>query len=115
MDKIYLFYIAIGIIALIIIGFVVSFLRRRSGGDAESQQLYVGNLAYKVVERDLRKIFSQYGRISHLKIVKDRHNGRSKGFGFVTFEGANEADAALAAHGEQVLGRNIVVRIAKPR
>ncbi len=53
--------------------------------------------------------------IEQVRIVRNYGSGRSKGFGFVTYRNANEAKNALVAHGEKFQGRNIVVRIAKPR
>lgn len=86
------------------------------GGDGvENAQVYVGNLSYRVHERDLRQCFEKYGTIAHLKVVKDRDTGRSKGFGFVTFETFDQAKKALVVHGEPLFGRNLVVRLAKPR
>ncbi len=112
----------IAIIIIFAITLLVIIMRRRSQSgsaasynDAESQQLYIGNLSYRVHERDLRDFFSQYGEITHLKVVKDRDTRRSKGFGFVTFATADEANNALVAHGAEMSGRNIVVRLAKPR
>lgn len=89
--------------------------RGTSADAGEQSQLYVGNLAYRVHERDLRKLFASYGEITQIRVVKDRRSGRSKGFGFVTFETAKSANAALAVHGETLMGRNLVVRVAKPR
>ena len=86
-----------------------------AGGDGDNAQVYVGNLSYRVHERDLRECFQKYGAIAHLKVVKDRDSGRSKGFAFVTFENMAQAKKALALHGEPMFGRNLVVRLAKPR
>lgn len=115
--------ITIVIIAILVVLFPVFLLKRKSSSqgdsaahaDGDQTQLYVGNLAYRVHERDLRKLFGDYGDIASIRVVKDRRSGRSKGFGFVTFESAKSADSALAAHGESFMGRNLVVRIAKPR
>jgi RNA recognition motif-containing protein len=115
--------IIVAIIVILALAFLIRALRsrsRRSGGggqeaEGESSQLYVGNLSYRVHERDLRRFFSKYGEITHLKVVKDRETRRSKGFGFVSYASPNEANRALVAHGEMMSGRNIVVRLAKPR
>lgn len=79
------------------------------------EQIYVGNLHFKVREGDLRNFFNRFGQIQDLYIVKNRQNGRSKGFGFVTFDNPDDADNALAAHGEMMSGRNLVVRIARQK
>ena len=57
--------------------------------------IYVGNLDYKVEEGDLKEIFEEYGSVSSAKIIVDKFNGRSKGFGFVTMD--NDAEAKKAA------------------
>lgn len=116
--------IVAAIIILCLAVLVIARLRRRGGhgsstatGQSDtSTQLYVGNLSYRVHERDLRRFFSKYGEISHLKVVKDRDTRRSKGFGFVTFDTVKAAKAALqACNGVTMSGRSIVVRFAKPR
>lgn len=108
-------------IVIFVILLIIFFSARRRGGSSsgsgaeQNAQVYVGNLSYRVRERDLRSFFENFGEIAYIKVVKDRQTGRSKGFGFVTFETSDQADAALSAHGEEMAGRNIVVRIAKER
>ena len=110
--------IAAAVVFILLVIMLIS-MRRKGGSSRENSedgaQIYVGNLSYRVHERELRNFFSEYGEISRLKVVKDRNTGRSKGFGFVTFDTLKQAKEALAAHGEELLGRNIVVRIAKSR
>ena len=79
------------------------------------QQVYVGNLSYRVRERELRDYFSDFGDIDQIKIIKNRNTGRSKGFGFVTFASGSGAKKALDAHGTDFEGRALVVRMANPR
>jgi RNA recognition motif-containing protein len=45
--------------------------------------IHVGNLAFNVTEDDLRDLFSSFGEVSAVNIVKERSSGQSKGFGFV--------------------------------
>jgi RNA recognition motif-containing protein len=52
--------------------------------------IYVGNLSTSVNEEDLTKLFSGYGNISRVKIIKDAYTGVSKGFGFVEMTGKPE-------------------------
>lgn len=37
----------------------------------------------------MREFFSQYGKVIDSTVMLDRETGRSKGFGFVSFENAN--------------------------
>lgn len=87
--------------------------------DAQNQangaKLFVGNLNYAVTTDDLRELFSQHGNVVDCIVLSDKFSGRSKGFGFVTFETADEAQAALEALNEQDFqGRNLAVSIARP-
>ena len=78
--------------------------------------IYVGNLDYKVNENDLESLFSEYGTVSSVKIISDKYNGRSKGFGFVEMENDNEAKKAVSGlNGSSLKSRDITVNEAKPR
>jgi len=45
-------------------------------------------------ERDLKKIFNEYGEVESVQIVYDRYTGRSRGFGFVYFTSTRDATRA---------------------
>jgi len=78
--------------------------------------LYVGNLAYSVTEEDLKDVFSEFGELESVNIIKDKYSGQSKGFGFVEMPDNSEADKAIKAlNGSQLKGRPIKVNQAKPR
>ena len=78
--------------------------------------IYVGNLSYEVDENDLIEVFESYGTVSSSKIIMDRDNGRSKGFGFVTMENQEEANHAInELNGAVYEERDMVVNMAKPR
>lgn len=80
-----------------------------------NEQIYVGNLPYRMDESDLQGYFSRFGGIQTVKIIRNFKTGRSKGYAFVTYQSAKQAAKALAAHGRDLGGRSLVVRIAKPR
>jgi len=89
---------------------------RKSGGGGEGKTLHIGNLSYDTREQDLRDLFDSHGKLESARIVTDRDSGRSRGFGFVTYENANDAeDARKALDGRDLLGRDIRVEIAKDR
>ena len=78
-------------------------------------KLYVGNLSWGINDDQLRSHFAQIGEVVDAVVIKDRHSGRSKGFGFVEY--ANEADAQTAIeqfHETELDGRNLIVNIARP-
>jgi RNA recognition motif-containing protein len=59
--------------------------------------IHVTNLSVNIIEADLRKLFSAYGRIGSLVIVRDRLNGRSKGNAFVEMPVQSQAEQAIMA------------------
>jgi len=78
--------------------------------------IYVGNLSYQMTEGDLKVEFEKFGKVSKASIVKDKLNGKSKGFGFV--EMPDMAEAAIAIKkldGVSMKGRNLKVNEARPR
>jgi len=81
-----------------------------------TKKLFVGNLAYAMTDDQLTQIFSAYGQVVSVNIIKDRFSQRSKGFGFVEFATEEEAAAAMQAlDGSEQEGRNMVVKEATPR
>jgi RNA recognition motif-containing protein len=78
--------------------------------------IYVGNLDYRVDEKDLGDMFSEHGTVSSAKVIMDKFNGRSKGFGFVEMENEDEANKAIQElDGATFENRKITVNEAKPR
>ncbi len=78
--------------------------------------IYVGNLSWSMTDEDLNSLFSQYGCVSSAKILKDKMNGRSKGFGFVEMEDDEAAKTAIANLNEtDVQGRKLIVNESQPR
>ena len=78
--------------------------------------IYVGNLSWSMTDDDLSNLFTQYGSVSSAKILKDKMNGRSKGFGFVEMEDDEAAKTAIANLNEtEVQGRKLIVNESQPR
>jgi RNA recognition motif-containing protein len=79
-------------------------------------KLFVGGLPWATDEAGLAKAFSQFGNVTDARIICDRETGRSRGFGFVTFETEQEAEKARAAmDGNELEGRRVTVRQAEER
>jgi RNA recognition motif-containing protein len=78
--------------------------------------IFVAKLSYQTEEDQLRQVFENYGEVDTVKIVWDREQNRSKGFGFVEMPDDNEAKEAIEALNDSDLdGRTIVVKKAEPR
>ncbi|XP_061947314.1 glycine-rich RNA-binding protein GRP1A-like [Populus nigra] len=77
---------------------------------------FVGGLAWATTDQSLQEAFSQYGEIIDSKIINDRETGRSRGFGFVTFNNEKAMrDAIDGMNGQDLDGRNITVNEAQSR
>lgn len=75
--------------------------------DKKFTNIYVKNLSEAVTDEMLREIFSPHGAITSAVVMKDA-SGKSKGFGFVNFETAEAAAAAVdALEGKEVEGKAI--------
>ena len=76
---------------------------------------FIGGLASTVTEEHLKEEFKKYGIVGANVKVK-RYNGRSKVFGFVSFETEEGRQKAVdELHGKEVWGRQITVAPATPR
>lgn len=75
-----------------------------------SKKLFVGGLNFRTSEDGLREIFESVGTVAEVKIITDYETGRSKGFGFVTFENQDDAKEAISKFdGQEVDGRRVKV------
>ena len=82
-------------------------------GDVKT--LYVGNLPYRANETAIRKLFSDYGTVISVRLVKDKETGKRRGYGFVEMP-ESEARAAVAALNEtEYLQRTLKVREANDK
>jgi len=79
-------------------------------------RLFVGNLSYQTADTDLQDYFSQAGAVTSVNVMFDKMTGKSRGFAFVEFATAEEANKAVEQfHNKDFQGRALTVNIAKPR
>ncbi len=80
-----------------------------------TESIYVANLPWGTTERQLTELFARHGDVRETTIIRNRRNGRSKGFGFVDMPRPAARIAVGALHGATLDGRELTVRVAKPR
>jgi cold-inducible RNA-binding protein len=81
-----------------------------------AKKLFVGSLSWDTNDEGLNAAFSPFGEISEAIVISDRYTGRSRGFGFVTFEDDEAADKAIEAlNGTELDGRTIRVDVAQAK
>lgn len=77
---------------------------------------FVGGLSWSTSDRVLKEAFEKFGNLVEAKVVVDKESGRSRGFGFVTFDDRQAMDDAIEAmNGIDLDGRNITVDKAQPQ
>ncbi|CAN7008871.1 unnamed protein product [Brassica oleracea var. botrytis] len=86
------------------------------GGGGSGNRVYVGNLSWGVDDMALESLFGEQGKVVEARVIYDRDSGRSKGFGFVTYNSAQEVQNAIQTlNGADLDGRQIRVSEAEAR
>ena len=53
---------------------------------------FIGGLSPNTTTESIREFFAGYGKVVDATVMLDRETGRSKGFGFVTFEDTHDTE-----------------------
>jgi RNA recognition motif-containing protein len=78
--------------------------------------IFVAKLSYNTSEDQVRSAFESFGQVDSVKIITDKFDGRSKGYGFVEMPNDAEGLAAIDdLNDSEMDGRQIVVKKARPR
>ncbi|XP_044076601.1 cold inducible RNA binding protein a isoform X7 [Siniperca chuatsi] len=77
---------------------------------SDEGKLFIGGLSFETSEDTLASAFGKYGTIEKVDVIRDKETGRSRGFGFVKYDNAEDAkDALNAMNGKSLDGR--VIRV----
>lgn len=78
-------------------------------------RIYVGALSEETTEQDLQRFFSEFGSVTNAKIITDKQ-GRTRGYGFVTFKTIEEAQRVQELPCELILNeKKLIIRPAIKR
>ncbi|CAG9792713.1 unnamed protein product [Diatraea saccharalis] len=76
----------------------------------DSAWIFIGGLPYDLTEGDVISVFSQYGEIVNINLVRDKETGKSRGFAFICYEDQRSTILAVDnLNGIKILGRTIRV------
>jgi hypothetical protein len=110
-------------ISVAVVAFVCAFVAPLVGktnssdqeADANITTLYVGNLPYRANEAAVRELFSEYGQVQSVRLMKDKHTGKRRGFGFVEISSPDADKAISELNDSEFQQRTLKVREAKER
>ena len=88
---------------------------QESAVDFTTTTLYVGNLPYRANEMAIRTLFSEHGRVLSVRLMKDKHTGKRRGFGFVEMPEKDAQNAIQALNEQEFQDRSLKVREANER
>ena len=78
--------------------------------------IYVGNLSYEATDVTIREAFESFGEVTSARVIKDKYNGQSRGFGFVEMPASSQAQTAIKSlNGKEILGKQMNVNEARAR
>merc|ERR1719197_411682 len=80
-----------------------------------SKKIFVGAIAQGTSEEEFTQYFQKYGEITDSVIMIDKHTGRSRGFGFVTFAEASSVSSVLEHNEHELNGKRLDCKKATPR
>jgi RNA recognition motif-containing protein len=108
--------VAIAIFIIALVSPLISFDNSSESSIPDDvKTLYVGNLPYRANEAAVRELFSTIGHVHSVRLMKDKHTGKRRGFGFVEMS-ANDIDKAVETLNDQEFQqRTLKVREAKER
>lgn len=73
-----------------------------------SNKIFVGGISYTISEKELEEVFSKFGEVINVRIVRDYETGKSRGFAFIMFRDEESVDKAISLDntkiGERVVG-----------
>ena len=78
--------------------------------------IYVGNLSYEATDVTIREAFESFGQVTSARVIKDKYNGQSRGFGFIEMPAQSQAQTAIKSlNGKELLGKQLSVKEARAR
>jgi RNA recognition motif-containing protein len=80
--------------------------------DTTFTKIFVGGLPYHTTDESLKFFFQKFGNIEEAVVITDRTTGKSRGYGFVTMETKEQADAAILDPNPIIDGRKANVNLA---
>jgi len=85
------------------------------GDTGEMATLFIGNVAYKASEQEIRAAFEKFGEVLAVRLVIDKRSGRPRGYGFVEMAASGAERAIAELNDTEFAGRTLKVNVANER
>ncbi|KAF8401011.1 hypothetical protein HHK36_014314 [Tetracentron sinense] len=83
---------------------------------SKTKKIFVGGIPTSFTEDELKEYFSSYGNIVEHQLMLDHSTGRSRGFGFVTFESEDTVEEIISeGRTHELGGKQVEIKKAEPR
>ncbi|XP_010450655.1 PREDICTED: heterogeneous nuclear ribonucleoprotein A2 homolog 1-like isoform X1 [Camelina sativa] len=87
-----------------------------SSNDFKTKKIFVGGIPSSVDDDEFKEFFMQFGELKEHQIMRDHSTGRSRGFGFVTYESEDMVDHLLAKGNRiELSGTQVEIKKAEPK
>lgn len=74
-------------------------------------QIHVSNLHSNLIESDIQRLFTPFGEVDKVTLMRDKLNNRSIGRAFIEMPVQKDAaQAILSLNGNEIRGKRIVVK-----
>lgn len=87
-------------------------IKVENGNDPKMKKIFVRNLPFTTTDASLRAMFEQFGPVTEAVVILDKVKNQSKGFGFVTYDTVEGAEACLVEPTKEIDGRQVFVNLA---
>lgn len=85
-------------------------------GASKTKKIFIGGLPVSLTEDELKEYFSSYGYVVEHQIMLDQNTGRSRGFGFATFDNEEAVEKVLSnGRMHELGGKQVEIKRAEPR
>ena len=79
------------------------------------KKLFIGGLPPTTTETSLQELFTKFGTVRSMNLVKDLFSGKCKGFAFIEMEGHEARSAIASLDGHSFEGSMLKVKYEQPR
>ncbi|GHB68837.1 RNA-binding protein [Psychrosphaera saromensis] len=102
-------------VGAVLAGLVSSLTGNSGEGKADTTTLYVGNLPYRANEGSVRELFSEYGKVFSVRLLRDKQTGKRRGFGFVEIATSDSKKVIAELNDFEFQERVLKVRLANDK